>query len=65
MAYLIYRLNVRPVYKLRYLHVVELDGVLDLLQLLLLLLLVFMHPKNSIASLFNDVHFILSAKVRL
>jgi len=44
MAYLIYWLDVGPVYKLRDLHIVKLYWVLNLLQLLLLLLFILMHP---------------------
>jgi hypothetical protein len=65
MAYLIYWLNVRPIDQLAYLHVIKLHWVLDLLQLLLLFLLIFVHPKDSRSSFSNDVHFVVGAEIGL
>jgi len=39
--------------------------VLNLFHLLLLLLLVFVHPQNSMLALANNVHFVISAVIDL
>lgn len=65
MAYLIYRLYIRPIDQLANLHVIELYWVLNLLKLLLLFLFVFVHPKDSGSSFSNDVHFVVGAEIGL
>ena len=62
LAYLVYRLYIGSIYQLRYLERIELEWVLELLQLLLLFLLIFVHPQNPTGALRLDVHFVISTK---
>lgn len=61
LAYLVNGLDIRSIYELRYLQVVELKRVLELLELLLLLLLVLVHPQDSACTSGLDIGLVVSA----
>lgn len=64
LAYLVYRLDIRPVYQLLHLlGVQEFRRVraLELLQLLVLLLFVLVHPEHAGVPVFHNVHLVVSA----
>ena len=63
LAYLINWLNIWSVNKLRYLKSIKFKWILKLFQLLLLLLFIFMHPKDTASTLRFYVHFVISAKL--
>jgi len=65
LANLVDWLDVRSVHKLRELKVVEFKRILELFELLLLFLLVFVHPKDTRCPFLNDIHFVICAIVRL
>jgi len=68
LAYLIDRLYIRPVYQLKYLLLINkfgCVGTFKLLQLLLLLILILVHPEYSLRLRFNNVHFVVGAVVFL
>ena len=60
LANLIDWLHIRPIYQLWYLQVVKLKWIFELLQLLKLFLLVFVHPEDSAIIFRLNIHFIVS-----
>ena len=64
LTYLVDWLDIRPIYELGYLQVVELERVLELLELLLLLLLVLVHPQDSACACRLDISLVVGAILR-
>ena len=61
LAYLIYGLDIWPVHQLLYLKWIEFEWIAELLELLLLLLFVLVHPKYPARALGFDVHLVVCA----